>query len=64
MSPIFNTIFKALAIALGTAVFVLSFMNVKMESNSLFMMLGLAVAFLSLSMMEQKDESKNKEDEN
>jgi hypothetical protein len=39
-------------------------MNVKMESNSLFMMLGLAVAFLSLSMMEQKDESKNKEDEN
>lgn len=55
MNPIFNTIFKALGIALGTAVFVLAAMNVEVESNHMFMMLGLAVAFLALSMFDQKD---------
>ncbi|MBO7200045.1 MAG: hypothetical protein J6V54_01480 [Bacteroidales bacterium] len=55
MNPIFNTVFKALAVGLGTAVFVLSVMKVDVETESLFMMLGMAVACLGLSLFDQKD---------
>lgn len=59
MNPIFNTVFKALAVGLGTAVFVLSVMKVDMATDSLFMMLGMAVACLGLSMFDQKDKKDN-----
>ena len=59
MNPIFNTVFKALAVGLGTAVFVLSVMKVDMESESLFMMLGMAVACLGLSLFDQKGDKNN-----
>lgn len=59
MNPIFNTVFKALAVGLGTAVFVLSVMKVDMATDSLFMMLGMAVACLGLSMFDQKDQKDN-----
>ena len=59
MNPIFNTVFKALAVGLGTAVFVLSVMKVDVESESLFMMLGMAVACLGLSLFDQKDDKNN-----
>ena len=55
MNPIFNTVFKALAVGLGPAVFVLSVMKVDVETESLFMMLGMAVACLGLSLFDQKD---------
>ena len=55
MNPIFNTVFKALAVGLGTAVFVLSVMKVDVETESLFMMLGMAVACLGLSLFDQND---------
>lgn len=61
MNPIFNTVFKALAVGLGTAVFVLSVMKVDMASDSLFMMLGMAVACLGLSMFDQKENKNNSE---
>ena len=61
MNPIFNTVFKALAVGLGTAVFVLSIMKVDMVSDSLFMMLGMAVACLGLSMFDQKENKNNSE---
>ncbi|MBR5832482.1 MAG: hypothetical protein IKY79_07705 [Bacteroidales bacterium] len=61
MNPIFNTVFKALAVGLGTAVFVLSIMKVDMASDSLFMMLGMAVACLGLSMFDQKENKNNSE---
>ena len=60
-TPIFNTVFKALAVGLGTAVFVLSIMKVDMASDSLFMMLGMAVACLGLSMFDQKENKNNSE---
>ena len=59
MNPIFNTVFKALAVGLGTAVFVLSVMKVDMATDSLLMMLGMAVACLGLSMFDQKDNKDN-----
>ena len=59
MNPIFNTVFKALAVGLGTAVFVLSVMKVDMATDSLFMMLGMAVACLGLSMSDQKENKDN-----
>ena len=62
MNPIFNTVFKALAVGLGTAVFVLSFMKVDMESESLFMMLGMAVACLGLSLFDQKNDMTDSDD--
>jgi hypothetical protein len=43
-------------VGLGTAVFVLSVMKVDVESESLFMMLGMAVACLGLSLFDQKDD--------
>ena len=61
MNPIFNTVFKALAVGLATAVFVLSVMKVDMASDSLFMMLGMAVACLGLSMFDQKENKNNSE---
>ena len=61
MNPIFNTVFKALAVGLGTAVVVLSVMKVDMASDSLFMMLGMAVACLGLSMFDQKENKNNSE---
>ena len=62
MNPIFNTVFKALAVGLGTAVFVLSVMKVDMESESLFMMLGMAVACLGLSLIDQKNDMTDSDD--
>ena len=62
MNPIFNTVFKALAVGLGTAVFVLSVMKVDMESESLFMMLGMAVACLGLSLFDQKNDMADSDD--
>lgn len=64
MNPIFNKVFKALAIGLGTAVFVLSIMKVNVDSESMFMMLGMAVACLGLSMFDQNESRDNLEKEN
>ncbi len=61
MKPIFNIIFKVLAFAMGIAVVVISILKIQIGIENVFMLLGLGLAGLALSMFDQKE--KNQEDD-
>lgn len=50
-----NLVFKGVALAMGVAVTVLSFMD-QIETNSAIRMLGIGIACLSISLFQKKDD--------